>query len=34
MSRVCRSVVGQVEGSEIAAGRIYLPMERIKSMLS
>ena len=26
--------VYQVEGSEIVAGRIYLPMERIKSMLS
>lgn len=26
--------VYQVEGSEIVAGRIYLPMERIKSLLS
>lgn len=26
--------VYQVEGSEIVAGRTYLPMERIKSMLS
>ena len=26
--------VYQVEGSEIVTGRIYLPMERIKSMLS
>jgi predicted ester cyclase len=24
----------QVEGSEIAGGRIYMPMERIKSLLS